>query len=151
MYVLTLEPIDAFVQVKNLIADRILEYVRSTKDLLTAPRQTMFEQGHHAIEIQKYNGGEDCIAYGIPLDAKWEGEAIEEAQQMLREILLDKQRKLGKVKEAKILLLLDSFHYILGSDWRKCLSDSMALSNWSALFLASTEGSQILYSSHAIG
>ncbi|MDE3091585.1 MAG: hypothetical protein KGJ80_19620, partial [Chloroflexota bacterium] len=101
--------------------------------------------------IQKYQGGQDCITYGIPLDAKWEGEAIQEVRQMLIEILGDKQRKLGKVKEGKILLLLDSFHYILRSDWGKCLPDFMALSNWEALFLASTEGSQLLYSSNAIG
>ncbi|MDE3090782.1 MAG: hypothetical protein KGJ80_15510, partial [Chloroflexota bacterium] len=41
MYVVTLEPMDAFAEVKNLIAERILSYVRSTKDLLVAQRQVV--------------------------------------------------------------------------------------------------------------
>jgi len=145
-YVITIKPLNNFAQIKELIMERILDYLRATKSLSSAREQIVFEQNHHTFSIQKMHDGTNYVTFGIPLDAKWEGESIKELQESLESVLAEKKGKLIRLGEPKILLLLDSYHYLPSSEWKDCLSGISILSDFHTVFLASTEGSNLLYS-----
>jgi hypothetical protein len=119
-------PIEDFSAVHDKVRDRLLEYIRNTSHVETAPFQCLFErvvpqQRPQECGIQKLGSRPVRIVSGAPVWAKWEGEAAEGIYSLLHEILNIKMHKLADIGEPIILLLLDEYRFADRQMFEKCI------------------------------
>lgn len=107
-------PIDDFTVVREGIRDGLLEYIRTTSGLESAPREKVFERivsqrMPQQCWIRKVGSRPSKVKGGGPVWTKWEGEAAEEICGLLGKSLSGKAGKLKDVGDPIVLLLLDEY------------------------------------------
>jgi hypothetical protein len=146
-YVIGLEPLDDFGKVKPSLIAAILDYVRATKTLATAPMEIVLRQGNSRCDVEKAGDQEDCIAEVISAGGGWEGDLKKGLRQLIEDALNKKQYKLRNIDHPKILLFLDAYRYLLIRSWRGCASAIPSLCAFHTVFVAVPDGrSLVLYS-----
>jgi hypothetical protein len=121
-YIVTLCPIPNFSQNRKKLCDDLLDYIRQTKSLPSAPEFTLGYVRQQRVSIKKEHNNKDYVSAGLSMGVKWEGDAQEDLLQSISNALAEKVYKLRAVSQPIILLLLDEFHYSFMADWTSIIS-----------------------------
>lgn len=116
-YAVSLCPIPDFPTVKEMLRQRLLDYIRDTQSVPSAPRADVWEVGYQSVSIQKLHSAEKSVAEVIFFDFKWECEIQQEISKYLTEMLEKKRAKLARVCEPVILLILDAYEQANTEQW----------------------------------
>jgi len=133
-------PIDDFASVREGIQSKLLEYIRRTSSLETAPTKAAFErtvpqQRPQQCRIQKVSNKRDKVLSGGPVWVKWESDAAVDIYDLLNESLDTKADKLKYIEEPKILLLLDEYRFADPEMYMRCASQLSSLDSFHTLFV----------------
>jgi hypothetical protein len=121
-YIVSLCPIPNFSANRKAIASHLLNYIRQTKTLQSAPEHTLGYVRHQRLSIIKEHDNKDYVYAAISMGAKWEGEAQQALLQSVSKAISEKAHKLRNVSEPFILLLLDGFQYSFMTDWTSVIA-----------------------------
>ena len=148
VYVISLQPLHHFQQVKDLLSRLLLQYIRETRSVDKAPSQVVFQQRHARWAIQKIAGGGDNNYVGeiISFDGKWEGEAFQELCVLIQRALSTKATKLRRLTLPIILLLLDRYHYVDPPEWQACVQRLFGCQQFHTVAHITEHGAKILCS-----
>jgi hypothetical protein len=138
------KPIDDFAGVQDGMRERLLEYIRRTANVETAPEEIVYErrsprQRPQRCEIQKLNNERKQVLMGGPIWSKWEGEIAQDACWLLSNSLDTKTRKLEAIREPWILLLLDRYAFASQRVYEECVSQLPAMSYFHTVFVVQHE------------
>lgn len=146
------KPIDHFSSVSEQISQRLLDYIRRTSSLETAPEEIVFrksvpEQMPQVCSIQKLGLLPDRVLCGGPVLWKWEGDAISDLCGLLNDSLDNKTQKLSKIANPKILLLLDDHGFADQEMYEQCVPRLRLLNRFYTVFVVQDGGTGfVLYS-----
>lgn len=104
-------PIKNFRKIRAELQEQILDYIRSTKELDSAPDFKYFIGHFHFCQISKSHNKIDIIYPFPPASAKFEGQSNQESITLLVERLKVKINKLRNLSVPTILLILDTNLY----------------------------------------
>ena len=153
-------PFRQFRRSRNLIVAGVLQYIRGTQGATTAPGCVVFSEiglqmkdrgftpemiadfaGDRWIaescSIAKLGGsphGIECVASGWSR-FMWEGQVLAEACRMLQEALSQKERKLAKIAEPRILLVLHQWPMVGAGIHRGCVEDLRLPGSFHSVFV----------------
>lgn len=111
-YVLWLEPTDDFKEIAPKVRRAFLDYVSRTKDLPSAPRETVLKRHGLHWSITKFH---DKKTYLLATRSEGTGgllsEVVKDFPRLLGAALEAKTAKLASLSMPRILLLVDDYHY----------------------------------------
>jgi hypothetical protein len=125
MYAVSLTPLPSFALVKETLEQAMMDYIADTKDMPSAPERELLADESYC-RIRKISLRLDSLEEVISFEARWEGDSKRELIGLINTALETKERKLRNIACAKILLLVDGFHYINGQGWREAVDYSSA-------------------------
>lgn len=133
-------PIDAFASVQDGIREQLLEYIRCTASIETAPQEIVYKrrvprQRPQRCGIQKVNNERKQVLMGGPMLSKWEGEIAQAACRLLNDRLGIKADKLKAITEPWILLLLDKYIFTDQRVYEECVPELAAMSSFHTVFV----------------
>jgi hypothetical protein len=129
------QPIANLKSVRDELFSKLLAYVKETQYLSTAPERIVFEHGSQICRIKKLHDEKDYIGQIGPSGSKWEGEAQNEVCKLLTERINSKNHKLSKIKEPKILLLYDAYHFANVAMYKNCIPNIPELASFHTVFV----------------
>jgi len=133
-------PLADFSKIRGQLFDDLLAYVKTTRNLSTAPEQVVFKQGTQKCIIQKHHDQKSYIGKVGPGGGKSEGEITEEICTLLEERVNAKHHKLRKISDPKILLLYDAYHFASLAMYESCKSRIAHLRSFHTIFVAGGNG-----------
>lgn len=102
-------------EIRALLMTAILDYVEMTKQVDTSPYRLVFRQrGEHRMEecgVLKASANGARIVFGGLVFSRWEVEAERILCTLLGAALASKSKKLQRLREPKILLLIDRYPF----------------------------------------
>lgn len=137
-----LEPIEKLSKRKNLISQRILDYVVATKTDESFPQKVLLRQGGIArIAIAKRASQPSLIAPIESIDDSdgWEGDLRATACKLLQTAITVKSQKMSHLALPKILLLLNHFPLVDFDYYSACVPEVTGLNTFSAVFVVGFE------------
>lgn len=140
------KPIDYFASVKADAKRMLLQYIADTRTLRSAPETVVFHDKAQRIAILKDGDDSTKLVLGGPVFAKWEGEAVERAHVLLKAVLDDKFRKLGRITLPVILLIRDAYHFADAAMLRIALAGLESVEAFHTVFVVSDTTGLVLYS-----
>ena len=133
-------------KMRPIMVTSILEYVKQTQNMFTAPEAIIEHEDAYICAIEKIEGDADMIAPTGPNGAKWEGEIRSQACALLTECFEKKVYKLRNIIFPKILLLYDAYHFAEPRMYRECLTTIPNISFFHTVFMTNNnEVDNILY------
>jgi hypothetical protein len=150
-YFVYITPIDNFTDVRDGIQERLLDYIRNTKNLQKYPRKVVFKSKvvipsrMPECQIEKVDSKPDevlCVPVGT---GKWSGEVKEGLFYLLNDRLDTKVVKLQNIATPKILLLFDEYPFADLQDYRACITEIPLLSSFHTVFVVQDHMSSFLF------
>ena len=141
------KPITNFSEVKEQIKTKLLLYISDTLAAIKASPKMIYKNSKQECVIEKLHSKDDKVVMGGPYFFKSEGEALEEAKQILNERLEEKKYKLRNISLPKILLLHDKYFFADHKTYRACISKVPLIHSFHTVFVTGSviEG-EILFS-----
>lgn len=145
-YIVRYKPIKDLGKQKQAIATRIMDYLKRTQNVSSAPAEDIVGEGHLRWYIWKVHSEKSYLTRTTE-DAKWEGEAANELCNLLNKAFETKAKKLEIISLPKILLIHGRFAWIDADQWRQYLTKLSYVDNFHTIFLVSEKSSNsILHS-----
>ncbi len=145
-YIVSLCPIPDFPRNRAKFRNDLLDYIRQTQSLSSAPEHVLGYVEHQRVSITKAHAGDDYVAEMISFGAKWGGEAQQELTRLISDTLTTKARKLCDLSVPIVLLLLDAYNYSHLADWIPAVSMCTIKAHFSCICrIAPSDRSTILW------
>jgi hypothetical protein len=142
------KPIGNFNKVKGAIQRELLSYISNTQAVTKCAPRTVYKEGRQECRIEKSHDKADKVVTSRPVISKWEGEALDEAKQLLNDRVDEKGRRLLNISNPKILLLHNKYLFADSETYKTCISDVPSRHFFHTIFVAESnyDGGKILYS-----
>jgi hypothetical protein len=141
------EPITNFVNVKDMIQSELLNFIQTTQEISKSHPSVVYKHKRQECLIEKLHIEDDKVIMGGPIISRWEGEALEEAKQLLANRLDEKKYRLRNINDPKILLLHNKYSFADIETYKACISEMLSLKSFHTIFVAeSNNEGKILYS-----
>lgn len=125
-----------FYRVQKALKNTVLEFFADTQLVpKTGPKEIKVEDGYCSI-YKTTNSGVNFKLAIYPTSAKWV--SAEEPCAYLEEILNNKSKKLARLNDSKILVILFDFPYVDSSILQQCVLTTSLISNFHTIFIVST-------------
>jgi len=142
-YSIILHPIPNFHLHRKKITNDLLNYIRDTKDVLSAPEYTIDYGKGKKISIKKGNFNLDRVVGGTTM-SKREGDIRIDLVRIVANTLAIKSDKLQGIPEPKILLLLDQYQYSFMVDWSSVIPLCPERMNFCCIFYVRPNDNSII-------
>lgn len=118
VYLVSARPIENMSSVEADLELGLLDYISRTRDLETTAMTEVRAGSHARMHIRKRGLHKNFVAAVTSLGARSRADELAELRSLLQERVSEKRRKLERVTEPRILLLLDGLHCGTDDDWR---------------------------------
>lgn len=135
-------PFGEFKKARILIKKSGIRYIKDTQSKSKAPWEILYLEREQKCEIIKAGITSNIIGHGItsPNYGKWDGEAEQEACQILIEWIRNKMAKLKNKNLPKILLLFNKYPFSGTLIFKKCKIDDEILNFYHSIFIVEPKG-----------
>ena len=120
-YLVSLAPIPDLREHKKALISRFLDYISSTRDVPSAPEQSLGYIHNNRVSIVKMHSESKYVAEMISGGVKSGHDAQVELEAYPADAIDTKQRKLQGIGNPLVLLILDGYHYSHLADWRSAI------------------------------
>jgi hypothetical protein len=141
-------PIENFISVKNVIFQRLVDYITTTQGEPTFPECEVFhEKRRQTITIEKIQNQKNSLICGGTTRSKWEGEMRNDLIKIMNASFAEKVYKLRKLQGGIILLLYDGYGFADPIDYIDVIPQLNNMIAFHTIFVAYGNGwSFVLYS-----
>ena len=146
------KPITNLKQYRDVIKERLTNYVRRTRDDSFNDAEVIFKRQDEKVTILKQHNRSAMIGIGGIARSKWGANARQEVLFLIQDRIKTKVEKLSMIKLPKILLLFNDHNFINITDYRDFVPKLKDIKSFHTVFMVENEqNGYILYSKNHDG